>query len=111
VALTGPWGHAGAYGDLTAFVVGHADPRAALVAFDRSRVVLAEFDAADWRIMGDPVEVAAIANAVKIDPVALTAQEVAELVAFLGTLTDTVAQTGRLGVPKSVPSGLTVPNP
>ena len=111
VALTGPWGHAGAYSDLTAFVAGHANPRAALAAFDRSRVVLAEFDAADWRIMDDPVEVAAIANAVKIDPVALTVQEVAELVAFLGTLTDTVAQTGRLGVPKSVPSGLTVPNP
>ena len=111
VALTGPWGHAGAYSDLTAFVAGHADPRAALAAFDRSGAILTEFDAADWRIMDDPAEVAAIANAVKIDPVLLTAQEVAEVVAFLGTLTDTVAQTGRLGVPKSVPSGLAVPNP
>ena len=61
--------------------------------------------------MDDPAEVAAIANAVKVDPVLLTAQEVAEVVAFLGTLTDTAAQTGRLGVPKSVPSGLAVPNP
>ena len=111
VALTGPWGHAGAYSDLTAFVAGHADPRAALAAFDRSGAILTEFDAADWRIMDDPAEVAAIANAVKVDPVLLTAQEVAEVVAFLGTLTDTVAQTGRLGVPKSVPSGLAVPNP
>ena len=111
VALTGPWGHAGAYSDLTAFVAGHADPRAALAAFDRSGAILTEFDAADWRIMDDPAEVAAIANAVKIDPVLLTAQEVAEVVAFLGTLTDTAAQTGRLGVPKSVPSGLAVPNP
>ena len=111
VALTGPWGHAGAYSDLTAFVAGHADPRAALAAFDRSGAILTEFDAADWRIMDDPAEVAAIANAVKVDPVLLTAQEVAEVVAFLGTLTDTAAQTGRLGVPKSVPSGLAVPNP
>jgi len=111
VVLTGPWGHAGAYSDLTAFVAGHVDPRAALAAFDRSGAILTEFDAADWRIMDDPAEVAAIANAVKIDPVLLTAQEVAEVVAFLGTLTDTVAQTGRLGVPKSVPSGLAVPNP
>lgn len=111
VVLTGPWGHAGAYSDLTAFVAGHVDPRAALAAFDRSGAILTEFDAADWRIMDDPAEVAAIANAVKIDPVLLTAQEVAEVVAFLGTLTDTAAQTGRLGVPKSVPSGLAVPNP
>tara|TARA_B100000767_G_scaffold166161_1_gene155626 strand:+ start:4871 stop:6190 length:1320 start_codon:yes stop_codon:yes gene_type:complete len=111
VALTGPWGHAGAYSDLMAFVTGHADPRAALAAFDRSGAILTEFDAADWRIMDDPAEVAAIANAVKVDPVFLTAQEVAEVVAFLGTLTDTAAQTGRLGVPKSVPSGLAVPNP
>ena len=111
VVLTGPWGHAGAYSDLTAFVAGHVDPRAALAAFDRSGAILTEFDAADWRIMDDPAEVAAIANAVKIDPVLLTAQEVAEVVAFLGALTDTAAQTGRLGVPKSVPSGLAVPNP
>ena len=111
VVLTGPWGHAGAYSDLTAFVAGHVDPRAALAAFDRSGAILTEFDAADWRIMEDPAEVAAIANAVKVDPVLLTAQEVAEVVAFLGTLTDTAAQTGRLGVPKSVPSGLAVPNP
>ena len=111
VELTGPWGHAGAYSDLTAFVAAHIDPRAALANYDRSGVVLTKFDAADWRIMDDLVEVAAIANAVDREPVSLSKQEVAELVAFLGALTDTAAQTGRLGVPKSVPSGLLVPSP
>lgn len=111
VELTGPWGHAGAYSDLTAFVAAHIDPRAALANYDRSGVILTEFDAADWRIMDDLVEVAAIANAVDREPVSLSKQEVAELVAFLGALTDTAAQTGRLGVPKSVPSGLLVPSP
>ena len=111
VELTGPWGHAGAYSDLTAFVAAHIDPRAALASYDRSGVILTEFDVADWRIMDDLVEVAAIANAVDQEPVSLSKQEVAELVAFLGALTDTAAQTGRLGVPKSVPSGLLVPSP
>ena len=111
VKLTGPWGHAGAYSDLTAFVAAHADPRAGLTNYNRLGIVLPQFDVADWRIMDDPAEVAAISKAVSIDPVSLSSDEVSALVAFLGSLTDTSAQVGRLGVPKSVPSGLAVPNP
>ena len=111
VKLTGPWGHAGAYSDLNLFVAAHADPRAGLDDYNRMGIVLTQFDAADWRIMDDPAEVAAISDAVSIDPVLLSSEEVSELVEFLAALTDTSAQLGRLGVPKSVPSGLAVPNP
>ena len=111
VKLTGPWGHAGAYSDLNLFVAAHADPRAGLANYDRMGVVLTQFDASDWRIMDDPAEVAAILDAVSIDPVLLSPEDVSELVEFLYALTDTSAQIGRLGVPKSVPSGLAVPNP
>lgn len=34
VAQTGPWGHAGAYADLAAFIAAHADPGPALMAYD-----------------------------------------------------------------------------
>ena len=111
VKLTGPWGHAGAYSDLNLFVAAHADPRAGLANYNRMGVVLTQFDAVDWQIMDDPVEVAAILDAVSIDPVLLSSEDVSELVEFLAALTDTSAQIGRLGVPKSVPSGLAVPNP
>ena len=111
VALTAPWGHSGAYADLASFVAAHADPRAALRSYDRSGVVLPEFEAADWRIMDDPAEVAAISAAVEVMPLALEAQEVADIIVFLQSLTDPAMAAGRLGVPKAVPSGLPVPTP
>jgi cytochrome c peroxidase len=61
--------------------------------------------------MDDPAEVAAIAAAVSIEPVELSEDEITAIVAFLNSLTDTAAETGRLGVPETVPSGLTIPNP
>jgi len=60
--------------------------------------------------MDDPEQVRAIAEAVSHAPVALEESEIAALVAFLQTMTDPVSILGRLGVPTSVPSGLTVPN-
>ena len=56
-----------------------------------------------------PAEVAAIAAAVTTPPVVLSPADIAALVAFLDSLTDPVAITGRLGVPDAVPSGLPVP--
>lgn len=111
VAQTGPWGHAGAYADLAAFVAAHADPVAALANYDRSQVILPEMAVQDWRIMDDPAEVDAIAAAVTTPPVALSDRDIAALVAFLDSLTDPAAIDGRLGVPENVPSGLRVPNP
>lgn len=114
VVLTGPYGHDGAYGDLSAFIEAHADPVAGLADYLKTNAILPEMPEAipsDWQVMDDPAEVAAIAAAVTVAPVALDAADVAALVRFLETLTDPVAATGRLGVPAAVPSGLPVSNP
>jgi cytochrome c peroxidase len=107
VALTGPWGHAGAHGDLAAFLRHHADPVAGLAAPDLSPVLPA-FEPArpDLAVMASPWEVGQIAAAVTRPPVALAAEEIAALVAFLAALTDEGAAQGRLGIPATVPSGL-----
>ena len=111
VELTGPWGHAGAYNELEAFLGAHIDPYLALSNYDKSNVTLTKYDTNDWKIMDDASEVKAIADAITIKPVIISEGEVTDLLAFLGTLTDTKAQKGRLGIPETVPSGLNIPNP
>lgn len=111
VAQTAPYGHAGSHATLASFLRDHADPVAALARYDRSQVILPDLAVSDWRIMDDPAEVAAIAEAVRTPPIALDADDIADLVAFLESLSDPEALQGRLGVPPAVPSGLTVPNP
>ena len=108
VSETGPWGHAGAYSDLAAFVAAHADPSAAFAGYDRN-VTLPKTPLADdiWQIMDDAGETEQIA-AVARTGATLTETQVAEIVAFLNTLTDPAALDGRLGIPESVPSGLPV---
>ncbi|MBM2575240.1 cytochrome-c peroxidase [Jannaschia sp. Os4] len=108
VTETGPWGHAGAYDDLRAFVEAHAAPRAALEAFEPGTVKLPLLAAAeDWRETA-PEARAAIAAAVKGPERAVTEDEVTALMAFLETLRDEGALRGRSGVPETVPSGLAV---
>lgn len=110
VARTGPWGHAGAYADLAAFLRHHADPAAGLAAY-RSGAILPELDgiADDWAVMRSGALRGEIAETVAgRRPVALTEAEIAALVAFLKSLTDEAALAGRLGVPAAVPSGLPV---
>jgi len=109
VTQTAPYSHAGAYATLRSVVVHHLDPVAALSAYDRRQAVLPDLPGAqDWRILDDPAEIAAIAAANELEPVNLNASEVDALLAFLGALTDEASLKGRLGVPESVPSGLTV---
>ncbi|WP_375279739.1 cytochrome-c peroxidase [Pseudooctadecabacter sp.] len=109
VAKTGPWGHAGAHGNLTDFVRDHLDPVASLARYDRDQVVWPDFDAVDFAVMDDPDQVAAIAQAVTVPPVSLSDVEIAQIVAFLDSLTDPAAINGRLGIPQAVPSGLPLP--
>lgn len=111
VELTGPWGHAGAYSNLKAFVYAHLNPYLALYNYDKSNVTLTKYDANDWKIMDNANEVKAIADSITIKPVLISDGEVTDLLAFLGTLTDIKAQKGRLGIPETVPSGLEIPNP
>ena len=111
VALTAPYGHAGAYAELAAYLRHHADPVAGLADYDIGQAVLPDLPVDDMAVMDDPDEVAAIAGAVTRPPFALAEDEVAALVAFLESLTDPVAKSGRLGIPDSVPSGLPVARP
>ena len=110
VAVTAPYGHNGAYASLEMMVRHHLDPIAALTSYDRAQARLPDTGIAanDWAAMDDQDEVLRIAEATEIAPVSLTDREIAQLLAFLDSLTDPQARTGRMGVPDRVPSGLPV---
>jgi len=105
VALTGPYGHSGAYADLRDFLIAHLDPVAALDSYDLDQALLPDLAVDDTRGFADS---AAIAAAVTVDPVVLDDGALDALLAFLDSLTDPNAETGVLGIPDTVPSGLAV---
>jgi cytochrome c peroxidase len=109
VALTAPYGHAGAYAKLEAVVRHHLDPVAALWAYDPSQAVLpsrADLDALDFAVMDDEELVELIADANELGPWPATDGEVADILAFLHALTDPAMLDLRADVPPSLPSGL-----
>jgi len=111
IAATAPYGHDGAYPTLEGVVRHHLDPVAALQAWHLDEAILPALPGvADDRVLTDPAEMAAIARANELAPRPLDDRQVAEILAFLGALTDTAALAGRLGVPDTVPSGLPVPH-
>jgi len=134
VAITGPWGHAGAYNDLEAVVRHHLDPVVSLHDYDPesanlpalgkvveltasgsklSQNFMAEsrrerFDLRDtWVQQNDELR-QRIADANELPPFGLSDYEVRALVAFLESLTDPIAERLDSLVPASVPSGLPV---
>ena len=109
---TAPYGHAGSHMSLRAFIADHSDPVAGLSRFDPKSVTLPPLDGArDFEVMRSDADRKAIAAAVRTMPVVLTDAELDDLVAFLQLPNDNTVAEGRLGVPKTVPSGLPVPNP
>ena len=110
VALTGPWGHAGAHATLEAVVRHHLDPVSELLAYDRSQAALPPGAnlADDFACLDDPVAVAALTAASELAPSSLNDGEVDDLVEFLHALTDPAALDLRHDVPFRVPSGLPV---
>ncbi len=109
VTQTAPYGHSGAYSSLDAVIRHHLDPVASLNAFDKTQVILPDLEGAeDWEVLEDPAEMARIAAANTLAPRVLSDDEISDLIAFLGALTDPVSLEGRLGIPASVPSGLPV---
>ena len=112
VTLTAPYGHAGAYHDLASVIRHHMNPKQALTAYSADKVWLPELPGAqDFRVLEDTREREALIASNELTPLELSDQEIAELVAFLGALTDRSGITGRMGIPETVPSGLAVPRP
>ena len=111
IALTAPYGHAGAYNTLEAVVRHKLDSVNALYEYNREQAVLPsrpDLDALDFIVMDDLDRLADIADASELDPVQLKEKDIQALLAFLRSLTDQAALDMRGDVPASVPSGLPI---
>lgn len=109
VALSGPWGHNGAYATLEGIVRHHLDPLPSLKAWTPEMVQLPADERlaeVDFIALQDRRERARLESRIDIEPVALEDREVDELIAFLKALTGKT--DGRLGRPRMVPSGLEI---
>jgi len=107
VALTGPWMHDGAYTRLENAVRHYIDPEESLAFYDATQLspLLQPF------VDVDPLRQAARARAISgivRGGVNLRPGEVADLVAFLESLTDLEALDVTAAEPASVPSGLPI---
>ena len=111
VALTAPYGHNGAYPTLEGMVHHHLAPLERRTEWTRATAALpiAQWlEEIDFVIQSDTREMARQAAKVDIAPRDLSDAQVAELVAFLHSLTGATAQQRPLGRPDTVPSGLPV---
>lgn len=111
VALTGPWGHSGAYDTLEGVVRHHLDPVGSLQAYDPSQLVLPPdplLDPLDLQAHSDPAVQLGLAASNELPPTPLSDAQVEDLVAFLHALTDPASIDLRIDVPRAVPSGLTL---
>ena len=134
VAITGPWGHSGAYDSLEAVVRHHLDPQGHLESYQPEHETLpamnyvAEVTAdgpklsqawvdgsrlegvqlSDYWVQSNDKLRNEIAQANELVPQSLSDHEVDDIVAFLGSLTDFDPTTAIKIVPESVPSGLPV---
>ena len=106
VALTAPYGHTGAYATLGGIIRHHADPLTGLAEYLGAPAILPGSATYPEGAMQDFDEVLAIGMASEIALPPLSDREIEALVAFLGALTDPVSVTGRLGPPRTLPSGL-----
>lgn len=111
VALTGPWGHTGAFSTLESVVRHHGDAVASLNAYDPADARLpprADLDAIDFVVQQDEALRAAIAASNELPTFRPNNAQVRRLLAFLSALTDPSRVDLREDVPERVPSGLPV---
>lgn len=106
VVETGPWGHAGAFTNLTEFLSFHSRGEKDLASVARD-AVLPELPGSHWAVLDDVSERQSIEAAALPGP-DLGDDEIKAIVAFLETLSDPVSLRGRLGIPDGVPSGLDI---
>ncbi|MEM9248814.1 MAG: cytochrome c peroxidase [Pseudomonadota bacterium] len=111
VALTGPYGHNGAYPTLERMIRHHLNPPNARTAWTPADAALPSVpwvSAIDFVVQQDRRESERHARARDIMLPARTDVEIDALVAFLNALTGDSAETRPLGRPAHVPSGLPV---
>ena len=111
VALTAPYGHNGAYPTLKGMVRHHLNPLERRADWESDLAALPDAEwlqEGDFVIQSDNREMARQEAAVDIAPRVLSDSDVAELVAFLHSLTGATARQRPLGRPNTVPSGLPV---
>jgi cytochrome c peroxidase len=111
VALTGPWGHGGAYGTLEAVIRHHMDPVGSLHSYDPSQCLMpsrSDLDAQDFVVQQDAKRRAGIAKANELSGISLSDEDIVELVDFLHALTDPRMNDLRAVQPLEVPSGLPI---
>ncbi len=132
VALTGPWGHSGAFAALADMVRHHLDPEDSFAAFDSRDVSLPDldhvqrlvsrgsalefgpledtrrdaFDLRDTWVMNTPALRNRIIAANSLSPVVLNDEAIRQLVAFLHSLSDPSALNPGEMIPSDLPSGL-----
>ena len=109
VALTGPWGHVGAFNDLRDMVRHQLDTVTSMQNYDRHQAVLPyrkDLAEIDFQVLDDPELVADIVEANELEPQTLTHKEFVLLMEFLKALTDPRSLDLRKDTPMVVPSGL-----
>ncbi|MGJ5619650.1 cytochrome-c peroxidase [Sulfitobacter sp. MF3-043] len=111
VALTAPYGHNGAYPTLAGIIRHHVDPAGSFSRWTPAMAALPDapaISAIDFVVWNDRLEMARHAAANDLVPVSISEEDIADIEAFLHSLTGAAATKGRLGIPVSVPSGLPV---
>ena len=111
VALTGPYGHNGAYPTLEGIIRHHLAPEVSFARWQPQLANLPEvpwLSATDFLPLDDAYERARLSSRLDIDAVSLSDEEIADLIAFMHALSGTSSLKGRLGRPDYVPSGLEV---
>jgi len=107
VALTGPWMHDGCFTDLETAVRHHLDCVGSLMGYDGSELPSLFQPTVDFDPTRNAARIAAL-PAELANPIDLTEQEVADLMAFMHALTDPNSINLIPDIPNSVPSGLPV---
>lgn len=111
VALTAPYGHAGAYDTLRGVVEHHINTVNSLYNYDTSQAVLIsrpDLDAEDFVTMTDIDRVNFISAYNELPAMAYSEKQVDRIMDFLNALTDPNSIDLRADFPTSVPSGLSL---
>jgi len=111
VALTAPYSHNGAFSTLESMIKHHLDPETSLKKYTFTQLIIPSLPEQDAKDLDKQRLLDSIPKLLEnndLKTVDLTDSQVDDLVAFMHSLTDSSKGLGKLGIPKSVPSGLAV---